>query len=684
MKTSSKRAQHLAIFGAVLSVAGFLVCFIIGAVVGIVPAKMLAWQILGGSFIWVYLAVFYRNRDLADQEKLDAASLRKSEDTTIFQSSEQREALFSVAQKRYESFSKWGPLIFSVLIAVYSIFIGFWLLRDSSNVTEVKVTSPLLGATSMVVMAFFSFLIARYATGMSVEQDWRPLKAGGSYLLGSSLLAFLIAIGLALQFFQFTVLFNVMAWVVPIIMIVYGIETVLNTVFDIYRPRIEGQYHRIGFDSRILGIINEPGSVLHTAATTIDYQFGFKVSQTWLYQLLEKAILPLLLLLLIFVYLSSSIIEVGPGQMAVIERFGSTNSGGRIVGPGLHIKWPWPVDIANIHDTERVQQINIGFAADETEILDEDGTPIKRPLLWGQKHYETEYKLLVATENEQNIDDGAVPVSLIIAVVPIQYKVNDVYSYLYRHTEPKETLRDLSYREVARFMASAELETGVFADNEDQGNQSVLGAGREAASRELLKRIQQSADEIDLGVEIVMVGLEGIHPPLEVAADYERVIGAIQQRQRAILDALSFQNKTLTELGGSIPQVDLLYELAVEYEDIKDDITDTENLEKLAKIDKAFEEASGEIFKKLSEAKRYSYERVQIAKATGERFASQVKAYEAAPEIYKQNQRLNTLEEVLSGIRKYVIVSDENDSEVMIIDLQESLSPSLYDIEIPE
>ena len=42
------------------------------------------------------------------------------------------------------------------------------------------------------------------------------------------------------------------------------------------------------------------------------------------------------------------------------------------------------------------------------------------------------------------------------------------------------------------------------------------------------------------------------------------------------------------------------------------------------------------------------------------------------------------LEEALKNVRKYVVVSDDNDSEVMIIDLQEKLTPSLYELEVPE
>ena len=684
MKTSSKRAQYLAIAGIVLSVAGFLTCFIFGAVAAILPVRFLAWQILGGVLIWTYLAVLFRNKSLAEQEKLDEATFSQSQDNTIFQSTEQRAALFNVARKRLESFNKWGTIVFSVLIALYSIAIGVWLFRSAGNVTDMVIKSPLAGACAMVVVAFFSFLIARYATGMAVEDEWKHLKAGGSYLLSSSLLAFIIGIGLALRFFQFDVVVKAMAWVIPVVMCVYGFETILNAILDIYRPRIQGQYHRVGFDSRIFGIINEPGSILHTAASTIDYQFGFKVSQTWFYKLVGKAVMPLFLFLLACAYNSSSILVVDPGRQAAIEHFGSTDGGARIVGPGLHFKWPWPIDIAYIHDTERIQQINIGISENEKELYDENGMPLKKPLLWGQKHYESEYRLLVATETDRLVNDGgAVPVSVIIAAVPVQFKVKDVHKFLYQHTDPRKTLQDIAYREIARYMASAKLETDVFGGSSSE-NQSVLGAGRSAASHALQKSIQDNADKMGLGVEILMVGLEGIHPPLEVAADYEKVIGAIQQRQRTILDALSEQNKVLTELGGSIPQVDELYKLAQEYQQKKVSLTPEQEKEMAAKLDSAFEQASGEIFKKLSESQRYAYSRVQTAKATGERFANQVMAYNSAPQIYMQHQRLNTLEEILSGVRKYVVISDKDDEEVMIIDLQEKLAPSLYDIDVPK
>lgn len=42
------------------------------------------------------------------------------------------------------------------------------------------------------------------------------------------------------------------------------------------------------------------------------------------------------------------------------------------------------------------------------------------------------------------------------------------------------------------------------------------------------------------------------------------------------------------------------------------------------------------------------------------------------------------LTEALANIRKYIIVADETDEQIIEIDLTEELTPSLYDINIDE
>ena len=466
---------------------------------------------------------------------------------------------------------------------------------------------------------------------------------------------------------------------IPILLIVLGVETAVNLVLDIYRPRLKGQYSRSAFDSRLLGVINQPGGILRSAADAIDYQFGFQVSQTWFYKLLEKWIVPLMLFGAVTLYLLSCVVVVAPDEKAIIERFGNplTKAGQkRLIGPGLSLKWPWPIDIAYKHPTETISEISIGFV----HKIDPKTKEIQRqPLLWGQAHYEQEYSLLVASEQSADAVSTSVPVSLVIAAVPVQYRIKDLYSFLYNHKDPKQLMEYICYRELTKYAASAKIEV----DDEANMDQSLLGAGRAEARTILTDRIQQAADDEKLGIEIVFLGMQGIHPPPEVAADYQKVISAVQKKQALILQARTESISQLSGVVGSVKEAHELFDLAMEYRQAEDGSAEKEQIGN--KLDSAFAQAKGRIFTALREAQSYRFETATLAEATSERFTGQLKAYQAAPEIYLQEQRLTTLENALSNIRKYVVVANEKDRLVIIVDVEEKPSLDIYQMgAIPE
>lgn len=676
MTVSSKRPVHVALMAFILSVVFFGIAFFLGRWSGFIAISAIGWFLLSVAFVWLVLCLQFYQRALAEQEKLDVGQVGADEkSSTLFEAGTERAGLFSAAQRRLEVFEKWFVPIFSGLIAIFQVLIGLYLLRVVLSGVDGDLKQPLLCGIGMTAIAFASFLISRYATGMSAQPEWRPLKAGGSALLGVAVLCFALAIALALAY-----LFNrfapvqVIAYVVPGLLAVLGIETALNLVLDIYRPRLKGQYSRSAFDSRLLGVINEPGGILRSAAEAIDYQFGFEVSQTWFYKLLEEWIVPLLLFGVVTLHLLSCILVVAPDEEAIIEHFGNpmTKAGEvRSVGPGLAIKWPWPIGIAYKHRTKMISEISIGFVP---KIDPATGEVQREPLLWGQAHHEKEYRLLVASEQIAGPVAGAVPVSLVIAAVPVQYRIKDLYSFVYEHDEPEKVLEFICYRELTRYAASAKLEV----DDQTSAEHSLLGAGRTEARKILTERIQKAADDEKLGVEIVFLGLQGIHPPTEVAADYQKVIGAVQKKQALILFAQTERNIALSGLVGSAQKADDLYDLAVRYRQAE---AANEDKEKIGdELDKAFAQAKGRIFNMLREAQSNAFENVILAKATGERFAGQLEAYRAAPEIYLHQQRLATLEAALSQIRKYVIVADKDDKLVITIDVEETRAPNMYEI----
>jgi membrane protease subunit HflK len=675
MQTEVKKAGIVSLSALVLSAIFFLGSFILSKVTGVFAVYALSWQILAAAVIWAVLAIQFYQMALAQQEKLDMAVLGRSSGDTIFEAQKSHSELFAVAQNRLRIFEKWILPVFSVSLAAYEMTMGAVFIRYLLRRQEAGEPSHLLvGAVLTVSIAFLSFLFSLFATGMSSQQQWRPLRAGGSYLLATAILSFACAAGMAFAQFKMLVLIAVLDWVVPIVILVLGLETALNFVLDIYRPRLKGQYSSSAFDSRLLAIIASPGDILRTAASAIDYQFGFKVSQTWFYRIMEQAVVPLIIVSAVILYLLSCIVIVGPGSEAIIEHFGSAfDSQGdvRLIGPGLTFKLPWPFETARKFATKEIQEIHIGY------VPEDDPDKQKAALLWGKEHYKAEYNLLVATESISSQEKGAVPVSIIRAAIPVQYRVVDLYKYLYGHGDSRKVLEALCYREVIKFAAGARIEP----ESESGGGQeSLLGAGRAKAAAELVEIIQKQADQMGLGVEIVFMGLQGFHPPPGVSPDFQAVTGAVQKKQAAVLEAIAERDKLFTTNVGSVKQAETLYELAEKYMQTEQSGRQKQPDKIKIELDNAFSQASGELFAKLRQAQSYAYEKATLAKATGKRFSQQLEAYRASKQIYRHELKMDMLEEALEKIRKYIVVA-EGDKQVTIIDLQEKLVPSLYDIE---
>ena len=150
----------------------------------------------------------------------------------------------------------------------------------------------------------------------------------------------------------------------------------------------------------------------------------------------------------------------------------------------------------------------------------------------------------------------------------------------------------------------------------------------------------------------------------------------------AVLVALDFSASTSVACSDPVhlSSGDELAELAAGYQEAQSAGREAEAVQLGERLDAMFADAKGDIFSTLRVAQSAAFEKATLAKATGERFAGQVKAYEAAPEIYKHEQRLAAIEEALTGIRKFVVAADPNDTQVITIDLQDKMKTDLLEL----
>jgi len=158
------------------------------------------------------------------------------------------------------------------------------------------------------------FLLGKYSATIARLQDRRLLRPGASYLLLAAYLCAAVALGIigAQAGFARTDLYIALA--LAAVLALVAVETMVNLVLEMYRPRVKGKVERPLYESRLVGLLGQPEGLITTAAQALDYQFGFKVSETWFYRFFEKALAWLLLL-----QLGALVLSTGEEHVAALS-----------------------------------------------------------------------------------------------------------------------------------------------------------------------------------------------------------------------------------------------------------------------------------------------------------------------------------------------------------------------------
>jgi membrane protease subunit HflK len=412
-----------------------------------------------------------------------------------------------------------------------------------------------------VGLAFVSLLLSRYATGMAKSPAWQLLRAPGSYLFTNFLVFLLLAVVLGAEHYQATAPGHVLCYLLPVFMLVVGGELLLNFVLDLYRPRIPGADRRFSYDSRLLNLIASPESIGHSIAEALNYQFGFEVSSTWFYQLLQRALVPLLLAGALIVWLMSSVVVVKEGEAYVVLHWGKPYPKGHprhVLKPrrGPYLVWPWPIDTARKFDTERIHEIVLGVGEKRQRDLVEG----KRAFLWTEEHGELqELDLLVAipprageqTEEQESLEEKVPSVNAIRLIVGVYYRIRDPYQFGYTVTDAAKLLEGIAYGEMVRYAASATLDEPAPGPQPTSRPAGIMSFGMADAARALHKRIAQAVSSpMDLGVDVLDVKILGCHPPPDAADAFEAVIAAEREQDRQRYVAQADGNQMLASIAG--------------------------------------------------------------------------------------------------------------------------------------
>jgi regulator of protease activity HflC (stomatin/prohibitin superfamily) len=659
-----RRAVTAAVAGLVIQIA-LLVATGLTALWGDSQALYAAaWHMLGGLPIWIVLALIYQQHESERLQRLAAEKLADGgrDSSAIFGNlSDDLDA----ARGRLERLYRYGLPIVSGIVAVYLLAAGGTLLSFRlRGLTAAGAASGLAAGCEPVglmfvtaAIAFTAFVSARWISGYARQRAWQLLRGGASYLMSCFVIALVLFVGAAaVAVADDAQVFGWLAVVIPSVMILVGIEILLTSRLESYRPRVPGEIPRPAFDSRMLGLLTAPESLGRVVAETISYQFGVEVSRSWLYQLLGSAVTPLSILGIGVLVGLSCLSIVGPDERGITLRFGTMV--GEPLPPGLHFKLPWPIETTELHPVGQVQEI----------LISSDLTGRSRnaqAILWtsdGDKDSMLGQEDFLSAPGPAADGAASTGVSLVSADVIVQFSVGDLRRFVLGAVDHRQILRLVAQRETSQYFAAHDID-------------QLLGEGRTQAGAELERAIQDRLDAMGLGVQVVGVAVTALHPPIgRVSRAFHYQIGAVQQRETSIQLAHKEAVKKLAQVAGSV-DLSMRIDAAIRRLDALRAGGDTQQVVVAEQeIEQLLSEARGEAAELVHQARAYRCRRAVGERASGERFAGELLAYEASPVYYRTRRFLEVLADGLTGRRKFVIAGEAGEAPIFRMDFSDPTS----------
>ena len=548
----------------------------------------------------VYLRERFSRR--TEEDKRDAALAATERVSGSIFDEQTGDEPFSIAQTR-QQFERFVVPAIAPLLAI-GLTAWVWSLYRQLQQPVAAPEQRLLAAAFLAGQAFTTFLFSRYLLGIKMRGPGIALGVMciAALLAGAATLAGEMGYPPADRFAALTLVTFTG---------ILAIENFINFLAELYRPRRRGGEFCQSYESRLGGLLTEPGAWARNIAGALDYQFGFKVSDTWLFHFLETALLPLVIFQLVVLYLLSCLVFLAPDEAGILEHFGKPVAQ---LTSGAHLKLPWPFETVRRFPVNRVLSFRIGQG--------QAGQVEPSVIVWSIPHVQGEEQFLVAAPRS-GTDTNTVPVNLVAFNIPVEYQITNIFSFAYNHADAARLVEQIAYRSLTQEAAARDLF-------------DLMGDGQTRIANSLRQRIQTETDHRQLGVEIKFVGLQGVHPPTQVAEAFESVIGALEQKEANILAAHAAAGRTVT--------------LAA------------------ANSTKATLDATG-----------YRAQRTEISTAEAQRFLILAQTASKSPRVFRTNLYLGVLADALAETRKYIVPASAA-NEVIQINFEEKLRPELFDL----
>lgn len=407
----------------------------------------------------------------------------------------------------------------------YAVRVSFFGISSFYNKTRKILKLLLLVAVFVLAQLYFGMTL-RKVTSIFVLEYWQPVvllllfvgaiifdkyckhtesesKFINSLLHNSRLFFYLTKLSLALaiiismvKLLGFADLQKYSIYIFAAIFYYASVLIVVSIAVLIIKKELEASPKMIiplpfaGKDSRELGVIS-----------FLEKNTGITMRSLWSIKLIKQILPYTVIAVAALLWFSTGIVQVESYQQGAVYRFGKLCD--EPLESGLHLTLPYPLDKVEIYSTEVVDKLTIGYISKE----DTDN-------IWTSTHGSNEHKLLLGNGNE-----------LVSMNLRVEYKISDLNKYLKNSATPLAFLEARAYELITDRTISTDLET-------------LLSVDRAAFAASYRQELSDNIAEYDIGLEVVSVVLESIHPPLEIAEVYQEIISAEIKAEQQLLAAL--------------------------------------------------------------------------------------------------------------------------------------------------
>jgi membrane protease subunit HflK len=473
--------------------------------------------------------------------------------------------------------------IISVVISLFILYAAYTVFKTAAVGQRIAIRILPVAIFGTFLSIIITYFLARYKIYVGKATNSPSLIADGYHSRADMYSSIAVLIGLV--GYLIGLLIDALAAIVVALFIVFtGIEILQSGVRALVGKRSP---QLIPFKHRRLPLLHKWKVFYEKIAM-----------QRWV-------ILKIAGLCLILGYMVTGLYIVRPGEQAVVQRFGKITKG-RVM-PGLHYHLPHPFEKVSRVSTIRVNRVEIGFRTREKIEKEPEA------YLWEIRHiigrYDKRYEEALMLTGDRNIIDMS---------IVIQYRIRDIANYLFKIDIPIKVLRAATESTIRKIVASERIDV-------------LLSEDRAAIEKRINRDLQALLNEYGIGIEVLGVAIQELHPPIEVVPAFRSVATAREDKERYI-------NEAESELNQIVPR------------------------------------ARADAKRIMEEAESYKIASINQAKGEADRFLKRLARYKEASSVTASRYYLETMEKTLPKVNKFILAPGSSKD---ILDLRPYIKGSI-------